>query len=74
MHSLTVEEVDSAQTSESILEYSQMSPDQQDTFVSAVNSVDGDTGIPDEVSYEVWIDYEYVEYNNNLYRVVVSGA
>lgn len=74
MHSLTVEEVDSAQISESVLEYSQMSPDQQDTFVSAVNSEDGDTWIPDEVNYEVWLDYEYVEYNDSLYEVAVSGT
>ncbi|MXR20025.1 hypothetical protein [Halobacterium bonnevillei] len=51
-----------------------MSSGQQEVFVSAVNSEDNDAWISEEVSYGVWIDYEYVEYNGGSYEVAVSGA
>lgn len=72
MRTLTVEEVDSAPSSENTLDYSEMSPDQQEIFVLALNSEDGDAKIPEEASYEIWIDDDYVEYNESIYRVVVA--
>ncbi len=71
---LSVEEVDSTPTSEKVIGYSQLSSEQQEVFVSAVESEDDNTGIPEEITYEVWIDHEYVEYDDRLYRVVVSAA
>lgn len=71
---LSVEEVDSVMSTESVVEYPQLSADQQDVFVSAVNSEDDNAWIQEEVSYEVWIDYEYVAYNDSFYKVYVSTA
>jgi hypothetical protein len=56
-------------TTESIVQYENMSEDQQSVFRSAVNSENGLAPIPETVDYGIWDENEYVKYQNKIYRV-----
>ncbi|NEU55721.1 hypothetical protein [Halorussus sp. MSC15.2] len=72
-HALTVEKEEVATTPNSIIDFEELAPRQQNTFERALNGSYNTTRIPEGVDYDVWYDHEYVRYRNETYSVVVSA-
>jgi len=58
-------------TNKRIIQYGNLSGDQQSVFRSAVNSENGLAPIPETVDYSIWDETEYMEYQNETYRVYI---
>lgn len=55
-----------------VIEYADLTPEQQAFFEQAVSDDDFGTAMPDGVDHSVWYDTTAVRYQNRTYRVFVS--
>lgn len=68
--SLHVEQATEAEIDGSIIEYANMTEDQQRVFRTAVTQ--GSSPIPSSVDYEIWIDNRGARFENQTYSTAVG--
>jgi ABC-type Na+ efflux pump permease subunit len=68
---LYVDSADINTTNETVIQYANMTDDQQSVFLSALES-DSYAKIPEGVESSIWYENRYVKYQGELYRVYVA--
>jgi hypothetical protein len=58
----------------SVIEYANLTPEQQTVFEKAVTDDDQFAELPDDTNQGVWYDTSAVSYDNKTYRVAVSES